>query len=309
MSTNTPSAMHKNPTVDEQRQQWLMEELRAPTLRELCTPGHGTSIVGRLDEVDFILSGDDLVKKWITSGANLDDLALLLQERPRLLEVDLIREQLFHLHALARGFMPLADALMGMEQHKQKAAQENLKRVAEGMVRGLLPGYSADIAMAAPNGRPREMDQEELLQNLNGLLVALEFMLEKDSLILLRKRHETQGGFTLRIARIAQNLFQNSHLSFRASSSPYKPFLDGEGHPAVYLDPRSLDLATAWRIGKPATQKRQSASFKRLVCGILEHQYQISARALENHLARLKITFPGRFTSILKRFPRLARQF
>jgi hypothetical protein len=302
--------MPKHPAHEDQRQQWLIEELRAPEVAGLCKPGKGESIFSRLDEVDRMLSSDDdLVKEWIESGADLDDLAKLLQERPRLIDVKLVRKQLFHLRALGTGFMPLADSLGGLAADKQTAAQEHLKRIAEGMVRGLLPGYSVEIAVDAPNGRPREVDHEELLQDLNGLLVALQFLLEKDSFLLLRKKQESQHDFTLRISKIVQDLYENSHLSFGTSISPYKPFLNRKGQPVVYLDPRSLDLASAWRIAKRAIQKRRSASFKLLVLGILEYHYQISARALENHLARLKVEYIDRFRSLLERFPRFGRRF
>ena len=300
--------MPKHPAHEEQRQHWLAEELLAPAVREKREPRRAGSLVGSVDEADSMLvSADEWLNRWLRSGAHLDDLARWLQEWPQLSQQPLVLKQLFHLHALATGDMPMA-AFWEAGSDKEAAAQEKLKLIAEALVRGLLPGYAVQIAVDAPIGRPRGVDHHELLCDLKGLLGDLEYLLENDPFLLLRKRRESPSGFTRRISKIIQGLYQNSHMSLRVSISPYKPFLDAKGQPAVYDDPRSLDLATAWKIGKCASHRRQSASLKGLVLGILGYHYRITARAVENHLDRAKAQYPDRFRSLLERFPRFGRQ-
>ncbi|MDR4469063.1 MAG: hypothetical protein MRJ68_12345 [Nitrospira sp.] len=299
--------MPKTSTQKRQQPEWLIAELCAPEIRSHGTPSKSRSAGSCFDDVNIAFSSDDeVVQWWIESGANLDDLAQVLEKWPYVLDVELIRQQLFHLRALATGFMPVADSFGGGAIGKQAAAQEHLKRIAEGIVRGLLPGYSVKLTLDVPNGRPRALDHQKLLQDLKGVLGSLDFVLGKDSLPLLRKKQESQSAFTRRMTKLVQDVYQNSHLSCSVSD---KPSLNGVGKPATYLEPRSLNLTIAWNIGKRATQKRNKASFKVLVLGILESHYQISARALESHLARLKATYPNDFESLSVRFPQFRCRF
>ena len=300
--------MSKHPLHEQQRHEWLAEELRAPEVRARCKASKDTSEFSPSEETDLLfLSNEKVVTQWIEAGADLNDLPRLLQERPELLDVGLIREQLYHLHTLASGFMPAADFLGGLAADKETAAQAHLKRLTEAIVRSLLPGYSAQITKAMPNGRPKEMEYEELLQDLKGLLRSFDLLLEKNPLVLIRQLQESQRDFTNRIALFVQHLYQKSHLSFSASISPEEPFLDAEGQPAINMDSRLLDLPAALRIAHRAIQKRKSASFKGLVLGVLQYHYHLTPKALENHVSRLKTQYPDGFKSLCDRYPRFRR--
>ncbi len=298
--------MSNHPIHDQQREQWLIGELLAPKVRALCksVTGQPVSIRDRIDEVErAFFSEDEFVQVWIEAGASMTDLAWLLQERPDLLDMNLIRQQLFHLRALATGHMSLADSFGGLAAVKQASAHVHLQRIAEGLVRGLMPGYSVKIIRDVPNGRPRAINYKHLFADLKGILGALDFLLKSDSFLLLKRQRESQPAFRRRIAAVTQNLYQSSHLCFKASMLRHKPFLNKKGQPAVSMDPRFLDLASAWKIARRATGNAKSASLRLLVLGVLEVHYQISARALENHLARLKDQDPDRFGELLERFP------
>ncbi len=296
--------MSKHPAHDTRRQEWVAKELLAPEIRTLVNASKEKSVFIRFDEFDRgCLKNDELVQYWIESGANVADLPALLQERPRLLDVDLIRKQLFHLESLAQGFMPAADLFGGLAEDKQTAAQDQLHRIAEALVQGWLPGHTVHITMDVCNGRPRSIDPEKLLQDLKGVLGSLDFALEKDSFVLIKKRQENQDAFRHRISELAQEVYQKSHLSFRTSIAPDQPFLNEEGRPAVCMSVDSLDPTIAWRIAQRAIGNELSASPTRLVLGILEHHYTPStAKALESHVTRLKQQYPDRFVSLAQRY-------
>ena len=297
--------MPNHPAYDSQRQAWLAKELLAPDVRALCKSSKEESVFSRFDEFDRgFLKDDQLVQCWIESGENLDDLPRLLQERPRLLEVELIRKQLFYLQSLAQGVMPLADSLGGLAKDKQTAAQEQMKRIAEGLVGGWFPGHTVQITMHVPPGRPRSIDPEKLLDDLGGVLGSLDFVLEKDPFALVRKRQERQDAFGDRISALVQEVYQNCHLCFRTFMAPDKPFLNEEGEPDICMSFDSLDPTTVRRIAQRVIGHEPSASPTRLVLGILEHHYSPStSKALEGHLTRLRQQYPDRFASFDERYP------
>ena len=291
--------MLEDPVSEEQPQPWLKEALRAPEVQARCKPGNGGSVFSRLDETDLAcLSHDELVTYWLESGADLEDLARLLRERPHLLHVELIRQQLFHLHALARGFMPAWDTLMGRKRDKENAARQWLKVIAHGVVRGLLP--------AASIGRPRTLHPHTLLKDLKKLLARLKHVVDQDPFVLMQKRTESQSEFVHRIAERIHGFYQSAHLSVRFTNSTDQPFLDDRGR--RQWEQRALDYAGARTIAERVVGRHRTASGNTLIYGILRHHYQISPRALENHLARAKEQDPDLARSLLQQFPRYVRQ-
>lgn len=223
---------------------------------------------------------------WLETG-NVEQLAGLLQEHPRAIAHPLVFHQIFHLRWL-RYLPDWGDLEEGYSSSSEyvppagtrEAASKALQALAAAWVRGLLPGWTADLKPPKRRGAPRKMKDWEpaaLLFEFDELLDKLNEKLSRHPILFRRKTNESLDRFIERVAELVQQLHMESWRSYK--SETYEIPGEAEFDDAGNLNLQAIDIRS-WRKRLPFEETkeiaRQAVRAKRLlkrllVYGLLAH--------------------------------------
>jgi hypothetical protein len=243
------------------RSPWLVEYLIAPDLRD----GRDATSSAAPDELEW-LELEEQIAIWAKRGCLPEELGRLLEASPHTLEHPLVLRQLWHLHALASGFIQLSS--YGVRDLIREAATADLKAVLSGFITGMLPDWQVTFRPTVSRGRPREVDPRDLLCRYKEQLSGMKSRVAKDRFLLVRRGDEDKAGFLQRLANVAADLYQNSSLSLRVSLGDGEMRLDSSWRKETLPDDHANRIATR-AVNKPGRR----ASSKALIYGLLSYHY------------------------------------